>query len=438
MIDRLLKWKRRPEPLRPDITFGRYSDNNKSVAKAGLWTESENLFKDKKHRDSIRVFFEYLRDDDVQNVEYRENGDDFSFEIFQGSKILRGETKDECIHTRVELARMAQTSVPVMRRLLEQNFNLFYSRYSLDGERLMMQFDTEIDSANPNKLYYALKELAIMSDKQDDLLVQDFQSLEKLDVEHVEEIPLAEKEAKYEFFKSNIKDSLDLIATLDPEKYTGGVAYLLLALLFRLDYLVVPEGWLMHELERIQSIYFKKDNLSNIEKNRQMQLAIEKLSELSKEDFFRDLFRSKSTFAIRLPKSYTNIAEAITNANKSMIWYRDNRYPEIAQQICEYGISFCQYTYSLPKVVSEYFQLMMEVNYSEYFNSLGFTLAYYNPARQKFDPYAIENEIDRITRRWKEKFSQLNFRTSRLKYDNLVNFNHSFTSELSELNLDTD
>ncbi len=438
MIDRLLKWKRRPDAIRPDIKFGRYSDNNKSVAKAGLWTESENLFKEKEFRNSIKTFFEYLRDDEAGNVEFREVGDEFAFEIYQGSKILRGESKKECIHTWVELARMSQHSVPVMRRLLEQNFNLFYSRYSLNGEKLMMQFDTEIDAANPNKLYYALKELAIMADKQDDLLVQDFQSLEKLDMEHVHELPEAEKEVKYEFFRKNIRESLDQVNTLDAEKYTGGVAYLLLALLYRIDFLIVPEGWLMHELERIQSIYFKKDNLSNIEKNRQMQQAIEKLEEISKEDFYRYLFRSKSTFAIRLPKNYSNVSEAITNANKSMIWYRDNKYPEIARQICEYGISFCQYTYSLPKVVTEYFQLLMEINYSEYFNKLGFSLTFYNHNKGKFDPFSIETEIERITRKWKEKFSGLNFRTSRLKYDNLVNFNHSFTTELSELNLETD
>ena len=40
-----------------------------------------------------------------------------------------------------------------------------------------MRFDSDIETANPSKLYYGLKELATKADKQDDLLVQDFTRL---------------------------------------------------------------------------------------------------------------------------------------------------------------------------------------------------------------------------------------------------------------------
>ena len=73
---------------------------------------------------------------------------------------------------------MPQPSVPVMRRLLEMNFTLYYSRFALDNERLCMRFESDIETANPSKLYYGLKELATKADKQDDLLVQDFSSLQ--------------------------------------------------------------------------------------------------------------------------------------------------------------------------------------------------------------------------------------------------------------------
>ena len=97
------------------------------------------------------------------------------FEIYQGSKIVRGTFNNEQVKAEVTLARMPQPSVPVMRRLLEMNFNLYYSRFALDNDRLNMRFDSNIESANPSKLYYGFKELATKADKQDDLLVQDFQ-----------------------------------------------------------------------------------------------------------------------------------------------------------------------------------------------------------------------------------------------------------------------
>ncbi len=41
----------------PAIHFGRYSDNNKPVAKINRWTDADNLFKDKRYPESLDAFF---------------------------------------------------------------------------------------------------------------------------------------------------------------------------------------------------------------------------------------------------------------------------------------------------------------------------------------------------------------------------------------------
>ena len=64
-----------------DIQFGRYSDNNKPVAKVNRWTDADNLFKEKKYGESLDAFFEYLRDDSVQNVVYERNGAEGRFNL---------------------------------------------------------------------------------------------------------------------------------------------------------------------------------------------------------------------------------------------------------------------------------------------------------------------------------------------------------------------
>jgi hypothetical protein len=437
MFAKIFKWGRKKQEIRPTIQIGRYSDNNKSVERTTLWADAENLFKEKKYYESIASFFQYLKDDTVNNVVFERNGTHFKFEIYQGSKVVRGTGNSKHLHAKVVLAKMSQPSVPVMRRLLEQNYNLYYSRYSLNNEKLSMQFDSDIDSANPNKLYYALKELATMADKQDDLLVQDFHLLEKLDSDHIEEISAAEKETKYTFLQKWIDETLKTVRALDAEKYPGGISYLLLALLYRIDFLLTPEGSLMNEIEKIQAIYFKKDNLSSVEKNSQMIGAIEKLQQKPKEDIFKNLFRSVSTFSIRAPKNYSAVTEAITNANKSLTWYRDNKYPDIARQIAEYGISFSQYSYSLPRPLTEFFQLFMEVNYSDYFAALGFKEQYYDAASGRFRQEDIEDAAEEINRKWKKKFPHMTFHAGKLKFDNLVSFNYSFTDILADLNFET-
>jgi len=320
--------------------------------------------------------------------------------------------------------------------LLEQNFSLYYSRYSLDGERLCMRFDSDTNTANPNKLYYALKELATRADKQDDLLVQDFSSLQSLDTEHVQQIPDAEKETKYAFTQKWINETLDYIATLDAEKFSGGIAYLLLTLVFRIDYLVCPEGTLQSQFEKIPAIYFAKDEKPAGEKNNAMIDAFRKMQAIPKEEFVKYLFRSRSSFAIVAPQPHKSTADAIYGANNNMIWYRDNAYPFIAQQISEYGISFAQYSYSLPKPVSELLQLFMHINYGDYFTALGFTEMYYSSATNRFDSNAIIEAITGIIERWKRKYPKMEFRTQNLKFDTLTNFDHSYTSEIELLNFD--
>ena len=100
------------------------------------------------------------------------------------------------------------------------------------------------------------------ADKQDDLLVQEFSSLQAVDNEHVAAIPLAEKEVKYRYFQSWIQQTLDTIASVDADKFSGGNAYLLLALIFRIDFLIAPEGKLLSDLEKINGIWTIKETLN--------------------------------------------------------------------------------------------------------------------------------------------------------------------------------
>jgi len=437
MFDKLFGRNKKKEdvPAGPGIPFGRYSDNNKPVAKVNRWSEADNLFKEKKYNESIHAFFDYLRDDVAQNVVYERNGAEGRFHFLQGSKIVRGNFNNELLKAEVTLARMPQPSVPVMRRLLEMNFNLYYSRFAMDNDRLCMSFDSDLETASPSKLYYGLKELSTKADKQDDLLVQDFNLLESIDNEHITPVPDAEKQVKYEYLQKWIKETLDTIAGLDADKFSGGIAYLLLALIYKIDYLVTPEGKLLNDLEKITGIYFKKDERPVAEKNRDMAEAFKNMQAVTKEEVFGCLFRSKYTFAIVAPQPYKTIAESIHGANQNLVWYRDNNYSFIATQIAEYGLSFCQYSYSLPKVITELFHLFMMVNYPDYFAALGYK-KYYDPATNKFESEGIIEKIKSIQEKWKEKFPLLDFKTQNLRFDNLVNFNFTFTNEIEFLNTD--
>lgn len=442
MLDKIFSWSKKKteeeiQVVNPVIQFGRYSDNNKSVEKVEKWNEAESLFKEKNFLQSIACFFDYLRDDEVDNVIHTQENGVGTFTFYQGSKIIRGRYDVNGLKAETRLARMPQPSVPVMRRLLEMNFGLYYTRYGEDGEALFMLFDSDIQTANPSKLYYGLKELATKADKQDDLLVQDFTTLLPIDTEHIIDIPEEEKAIKLKYFKQWIQQTMDMISTVDADKYSGGIAYMLLSLAYRIDYLIVPDGRLLTELEKIVEIYFRKDDRLVTEKNQEMIDCYQRLLSKDKESFYPYLFRSRYTFSIVTPQNHKTIADAIYNANQNIAWYRENRLPDIAAQISEYGLAYCHYSYSLPRPVSELFHLLMMTNYSDYFQELGFQDNYYNRETNQYNQEAIIERIRAIEIRWKEKYPELHFNTEKLKFDSRVSFNQSFTTEIEYLNLET-
>ena len=153
--------------------------------------------------------------------------------------------------------------------------------------------------------------------------------------------------------------------------------------------------------------------------------------------FFPYLFRSKFTFSIVTPQNYKTVADAIYNANQNIAWYKEHKMPKVAAQISEYGFSYCQYSYSLPRPVSELFHLFMMINYADYFKDLGVKDVYYDMEKGEYSQEKITAGINAIIEKWKAKYPELKFDTAKLKYDNPVAFNQTFTTEVEYLNLET-
>ena len=278
--------------------------------------------------------------------------------------------------------------------------------------------------------------MSTKADKQDDLLVQDFSTLQTMDTGHIVEIPMQEKEVKYEYMQRWIKETFDSIATLDAEKFSGGIAYLLLTLAYKIDYLIAPEGSLLYDIEKVVGIYFQKEEKPAVEKNRDIMDEFKKLQARKKEEIFPQLYRSRYTFSIVAPQVHKSVSDAIHGANHNIAWYRDNNYPFIANQILEYGIAYCQYSFSLPRVITELFHLFMMVNSSNYFEALGFKEKFYDSVNKRFAQQAIVERIKQTQDKWKGKYPNMYFRTENLSFTDLISFNLSFTNEIEFLNME--
>jgi hypothetical protein len=422
-----------------NIQFGRYSDNNKSQMKTQSWYVAEDRYKEKRYTEALSRFFEYLRDDDAQNVAVQQEGDKFTFTILQGSKKVHGSVHDGVITATSPLAIMETPTTAVMRRLLEMNYSLYYCHSAMDADNtLCMVFLSDISATNPSKLYYGLRELATKADRQDDLLLTDFPQLKPTDEEHIVPLSEHELEVKYKYFRMWIEEALKRVSDLNADSFSGAIAYLLLTLIYRIDFLILPEAKLLAEIEKINSLYWeKKEEITLVERNQMMKEAIRKLLNISKEEFSKSLYHSKSTFSIATPPKSDKVKDHVYSANKDSRWYTENKYPEIALTINEYGLVYNQFIYSMPRVQTDLITIYMAVMHADYFAELGMKQRLYDPVKKEFNKDAINEACEQAIGKFTDKFKSIKWDAERISYKSLYEFGIDFSEQLSNLNLET-
>jgi len=422
----------------PNIKFGRYSDSYKSTEQYDEWDKALVSFQRGKYLDCYRSFFKFLKDEEEGNLEYWEEGHGIRFEFIQGSKKIGGFADRKKFKAETKVVKVEELELDFMQRLIEANFDLKYSRYALDNENnIAMVFDTHTLDGSPYKLYFALKELATKADKQDDLLVEEFESLTFAEISHLKGIPEPEKEAKYQFIQSKITEVFDELKSgvWDEQEYPGAVAYLFLNLTYKLDYLTKPEGFMMESLERIHRLYFSNNQPNTDDKNAILKWEFNNLLQRSKSDFFKGMYEVPATFGITSPVNHDKIATFIDVELPNMDWYQEQGYDAIAEAIPGYIIGYSLFYYAVPVPDRDLFHLYFKIIEPTYFQSLGFEASYYNPKTNKFNSKIIKRTIKMITVSHKNQYPQLSPAVGSLNFDSVAQFAKSYLLMIKDLDM---
>lgn len=422
----------------PDVRFGRYSDSYKTVAQYDAWDSALMKFDQKAYLDAYKDFFFYLRDDQEDNVRWWEEDEVLHFEIFQGSKKISGLVDQTKIRVEAKIVKAERLHVGFMNRLISQNFNLEYSRFALDSnDCIAIVFDSSLLDGSPYKFYYALKELAINADKQDDLLLDEFKELSSIEISHLVELPEAEKEAKFHFIQTKIKKTLENIenGSLNASQYPGGITYLLLDLVYRLDFLVKPEGFMTETLERINRLYFSNKHKTTSEKNGMIKKELLALVNRPKAEYFKEMYRVRTTFGITKPINLQRIKGIISGELPHMDWYQEHKHEAVALAIPGYIVGNCLFNYAVPKAILDLFKLYFEILEADYFKQLGFNRAYVDQGTGKLNAKKIKKGIKDIVQHNQQLYVDFQPNTGTLDFESRLSFAKSFLIMIKELDL---
>jgi len=436
LFDKIFGKKHELAP-QPDIKFGRYSDSYKSTEQYDYWDKALEKFEEKDYIESYLNFFDYLNDKKENNVVWSHENETINFEIYQGSKKIIGKATNNVFHATAKVVKTELLNIGFMRRLVENNFDLKYSKFALDDDNnIVIIFSTSSLDSSPYKLYFALKELATNADKQDDLLLDEFDSLKPLANQHIEEISASEKEVKFQFIQEKIGSVLKEIdaGKLSPDKYPGATAYLLLDLCYRLDFLISSEGYITDLLERMQRKYFENDGKATAQKNLAMKKEFSKLLERPKEECFKEMYHVKATFGITSPVNLDKIVSFINGELGNMDWYHENNHEKVALAIPGYITGYCLFNYAVPKPIRELFLLYFQISEPKYFNQLGFTNLYWKDEKA-LDSKAIKRAFEHIHHSNKHNYAKFNINESAIDFTSFAMFSKTLLQQFQHFDL---
>ncbi len=414
------------------IKLGRFSDAYKPTTHQKLWEESLLAFEAEKYTESIVFLMEFLKNPGHKNLEWSQDEEAVNFELFQGSKVLTGRMDKQQFRSEVKIAKTTALNIGLSRKLLERNYLLKYSRFGLDDEgHILLVFNSYTVDASPNKIYQGLKEMATQADKLDDLILDEFQDLTAINIDHILPRQEERKEREYQYLISELKKCFHEIehGKLNIDQFPGGLSFLLLALNYKLDYLLTPEGFLMDNLEHNHKSYFGNMDREVGYRNNVFLRSFRKILERDKEDIKGEFYDVVSTFGLPAPSPHATLVQLIHNELPNMQWYKDNNHTAIALAIPYYIVGYCLFSYALPKPDMELLDLFYRILEEDYFKDSAYS------SGGKLVARSIKKEVERIEDTYQKIFPSLRIDAASLDFKTTVGFAESYLLMMKNMNL---
>ena len=257
-------FKKDKQALFPSTDFGRYSDSYKTDEEFDCWDRAVSSFEHGKFVDSIVSLLEFLRIPEQNNVSWQIHKGGVRFEFWQGSRVVRGFADRTGMSAETRIISSSEVPLGLMRHLLELNYTLKFSRFSLDSTNIVCLIcDNAASDSPPQKIYQSLREVAIESDRVDEELQKKFEGLSLLRHQSIRQLLAAEKKTKLRYVRQWASEILRELShgRLNTHIYPGGASFLLLDFLYRTDLLIRPEGRWKEQIRHCHEKYFGESGI---------------------------------------------------------------------------------------------------------------------------------------------------------------------------------
>jgi hypothetical protein len=217
---------------------------------------------------------------------------------------------------------------------------------------------------------------------------------------------------------------------LVPQEFPGAVTFLILDLVYKIDFLVNPEGIIKESLLYCHELFFDDATTAIYDKNRMMLQRIRQMKALTIDEVSKQLYNVNSTFGTSKPEGNQMVMTIIEAQQKDLSWYSNNHPEPYTQAICGYIVGYSLHAYALPAPMKSLLIFYYKVIYDEFFAQLGFSPRY-SLGSNKSD---IKPRLMQIVKEWNETaYPDLTLDVKLLNVDSKHSFALTYVQMLTTL-----
>ncbi|MCJ7766133.1 MAG: hypothetical protein MUP09_09375 [Thiovulaceae bacterium] len=416
--------------------FGRNINAQLSPQESALFNQAMDAFREgritKAYEHYLRSLENFNGAESNRNILLHYEEETLHFELYQGTAVIRGVVTDRIFEAHAIVTSKKLMNVAIKRHLLELNDQLTYVHYYTHGQLLQLKLYLDNTTMTPQKIFYPLRELALNADYKKEYLHYHFKQERLIETEHLEPIDTDELQTKFDAMQKWIAGCQIELKQLPANDNNSTVSFTLLSLLLQIDYLLVPQKDISQEIiEKITS-YFTEDERLVEQKNDELQIFVKKLQNIGFENFAPNFYKARYTFTPMDPATIEELNLFIETSLEKSRWFRQHRYVHVVSTIYRYIALYLLYNYGLHPSYSALLHLLVEVNNSDFFLSLGYRPLYHEESGH-FEKEAIIVAINSAIRPYKKEFTHLEPFGKKLNYTTLEEFSHSFYQHLKNL-----
>ncbi len=274
---------------------------------SATWTLVTEAWKEKQYLTSFHTLLDYI------NPAIRTthgNATQTEFKVPHGSVIVSITLKNDIVEIICPMVDISSaTRIPLLRKVAELNFYpLSLAQMRLVSNQLSFHYSTTLDTCEPFKTYYVLKEICQTADRYDDEFCVKFKAKHVMEP-HVTYVSAQQTELAWSQANEIIGETLTFASYFDSQRWFGTSLDFLIIALKRIDLCLHVQGFLKNEVERTIG-ELGNGNLNITERNQIGRKFLLQIQQMGKDDFAKNLYISE-TF---IPEKWRINGEQVKNA----------------------------------------------------------------------------------------------------------------------------